>query len=196
MTPINKTITGVAVAALLVVGALALFKNSPELGPKIAEAEVAAPLSGAVASPNRAAANSDALPWEMPGGAVAAASASRSTLASTPVLPGTPVPLTIAQMDQQIALREEQAAALLKQLDLAQAQGTLPPGVNADAARTNLRVALKAQRLGRELIHLTQQPATEERQQRMNLITAEMTALQHELRQDVMVTTTSAGVSR
>lgn len=90
-------------------------------------------------------------------------------------------------MDQQIAMQEEQAAAILQQLDLAQSRGSLPADLNPEAVRTNLRVALKAQKLGRELIVLTRQPGTPERQRRIAQITAEMTGLQRELRKDVMV---------
>lgn len=82
---------------------------------------------------------------------------------------------------------EAQAQALLRQLDTAQATGSLPPGMNAEAARNNIHIALKAQQLGRELMAITQQPDAPNRQQRMNQISTELIALREGLRYDVTV---------
>ena len=188
MTRTYKVLIGLALAAVLLAGGLTLLKKSPgQRAPSAAPAVVQAPAGAQPPESVRSDMAGEPAPWETAQDDATSTSARTSTSLPPASLPKAHAALSIAQMDQQIAMQEAQATAILQQLDLAEAQGTLPPDLNPEAVRTNLKVALKAQKLGRELIALTQQPGTPERQRRIAQITAEMTTLQHELRKDVMV---------
>lgn len=196
MTRTYKVLISLALAAVLLAGGLALLKKSSgQRAPSAAPAVVQAPAGAQPPESVRSEMAGEPAPWESAQEDVSSTSARTSTSLPPASLPKAHAALSIAQMDQQIAMQEAQATAILQQLDLAEAQGTLPPDLNPEAVRTNLKVALKAQKLGRELIALTQQPGTPERQRRIAQITAEMTALQHELRKDVMVAA-GAGAKR
>lgn len=84
------------------------------------------------------------------------------------------------------SLQNERAAdAMLQQLDTLQASGKLPPGINADALRDNLKIARRTQVLSRELGELINAPAGTETKTRMDAIVAELQQLQKQLRYDV-----------
>ena len=162
------------------------------------EASMATPSSDIAAqSPivaaTSASADVTAAPWETGPRTASAASASASVVGNhaLPTPPPTPTSSSaqlraaIEQMDRQMTQNETQAQALLRQLDTAQATGKLPPGMNAEAARNNIRIAIRAQQLGRELVNVSQQPDTPGRQQRMTEISSELIALREGLRYDV-----------
>lgn len=130
-----------------------------------------------------------AAPWETgPHARTAAppsAAGTRMPPPSPPTSPNAQLRTAMEQMDRQMTQNEVQAQALLRQLDTAQATGNLPPGMNPEAARSNIRIAIRAQQLGRELVSVSQQSDTPARQQRMAQISNELITLREGLRYDV-----------
>ena len=179
----------VGAGAAILIGAalvLALRKGEPAAPPAPAPAAVvdAAP---APAAPTPPPADATPAPWET-GPAMRTAAAPATAAMRVPPPPTSPdaqMRTAIAQMERQMAQNEAQAHAMLRQLNTAQATGSLPPGMNVEAARTNIQIALKAQQLGREMVALSQQPDSPARQQRMNQISTELIALREGLRYDV-----------
>lgn len=185
---------GAAVLAgvLLIAG---LRRQAADPVPAVQPAPVATETAPMELQP-QAPADSAPAPWQSgdpaQAGAPAAATANPPAFPSRPAMPAAGAQLSLQQMDQQLAQNEAQAQALLRQLDMAAATGSLPANVNIEAARTNIQVALKAQRLGREMAMLIQQPDSPQRQSRMARINGELNTLRNQLRYDISNTASPA----
>lgn len=146
-------------------------------------------------APAAATAETTPAPWQNAGAAQAdlptAGTATRPTFPTRPAKPAAAAQLSLQQMDQQLAQNEAQAQALLRQLDTAAATGSLPANINIEAARANIQIALKAQRLGREMALLIQQPDSSQRQARIVEVSDELTRLRAQLRYDISNATTA-----
>lgn len=182
----------VLVGVLLTVG-LRKTSNAPLAAPAAtaatATASDSAPPPTATAAEITPSATATAAPWETGPHARTTAPAPAAAIRMPPPSPPTSsnaqLRTAMEQMDRQMTQNEVQAQALLRQLDTAQATGNLPPGMNPEAARSNIRIAIRAQQLGRELVSVSQQPDTPGRQQRMAQISNELITLRESLRYDV-----------
>lgn len=192
-----KIAIGAAAVVLIGVGLIVGLRTQVETSSPLESS--AAPIIDAAAAEAPQATQTDLAPWESgPTGAAAAAGTSPGGFPATmpPRLPTADAATTvaIAQMKRQMEQNEVQAQMVLRQLDTAQATGSLPAHINIEAARQNIHIALKAQQLGRDLVELTQQARTPERQQKITELTNQLAGLRDQLRLD-MHTTSAANAS-
>ena len=185
----------IAAGLLLVV---VLREGKPQLAPLPALDMPATPASAAVAQATAGATPEAPPPWM--GNAASTTAAASTAARSTPLFEGRqPSREELAQAMAQIREKAEQndraADEMLRQLDAAQANGKLPPNINAAALRNNLLIAKRSQALARELGELVSAPDGASTQQRMNAIIAELTRLKGQLRYDVQTAGSTAAIS-
>ena len=118
MTRTYKVLISLALAAVLLAGGLALLKKSSgQRAPSAAPAVVQAPAGAEPPESVRSEMAGEPAPWESAQEDVSSTSARTSTSLPPASLPKAHAALSIAQMDQQIAMQEAQATAILQQLD-------------------------------------------------------------------------------
>lgn len=182
------------VAALVGVGILllALLKwrgaEAPAPAPAPETAQAVQPQAPAMAPAAQDAGN-QTLPWmqgaTQPQGTAAAAAASAVPAFGNTVPTRAELNSALERIREKSLQNERAADAMLQQLDALQSTGKLPPGINADALRTNLKVAKRTQVLSRELGELINAPPGTDTKARMDAIVAELQQLQKQLRYDV-----------
>lgn len=193
MTPAAKIALGAGATALVGVLLIAGLR-----GQAPAPVPMQRPTAEAVPSelPPPAATDTATAPWQSTGSAQASMPppgvGTAPTFPARPTKPNPAAQLSLQQMDQQLAQNEAQAQALLRQLDMAAATGSLPTNVNIEAARANIQIALQAQRLGREMAMLIQQTDSPQRQARISQVSDELTRLRAQLRYDISNAATAA----
>ncbi|KRG44934.1 hypothetical protein ARC78_03750 [Stenotrophomonas pictorum JCM 9942] len=187
MKPAAKIVLGAGALALVGVLLVAGLQRQPSAAVAPAQSAVETVSSGL---PPAATATQDTVaPWQSSGAAQTATPdtgiATAPAFPRRPAKPAAATQLSLQQMDQQLAQNEAQAQALLRQLDTAAATGSLPANVNIEAARANIQIALQAQRLGREMAMLIQQPDSPQRQARISQVSDELGRLRAQLRYDI-----------
>ena len=126
------------------------------------------------------------LPWQNAAGRNTEPVLPPSTALPTPAA-SLPAPLADpVQLQAQLGRNGRTLEQALAQLNELESTGKLPPELDARAVRTNLDIAKRAQQLASEMIALTQQPATEARQNRIEEIVTELRAMQNKVKVDVM----------
>lgn len=175
-------------AALVVAGAglVALLRQqampvAPVAAPAVQEAAVAvAPLAAAPSNSAAAASLEPPPPWAaaLPGAAVPQTPAQRQAL--------------LAQLRERNLQQAEMSQRLLAELDRRQAANQLPPGVNVQAMRENLRIGQQLQQLSMQIQTLATQPDGPQRREALRAKLAELQQLQQRVRLDVMAPVASA----
>ena len=135
------------------------------------------------------------LPWDRP----IASNGPATTLPATPAAELAPPASGVGMPDaaivqQQLRNNDRAIEQALSQLSEMEAAGTIPAQINAKAVRTNLAVAQRAQRLASEMMSLAQQPASEARTARIQVIVTELRKLESQLVPDVTRPTSGAAL--
>jgi len=154
--------------------------------PAAAMPETTAPATAPAAGAATAASAGEAFPWEQstpPAAATAPAPVQAPAMAETGS--ARMDARSLATMQQQVQQSQQAADTLLHKLDEMQGSGKQPEDVNLDALRTNVLLAKRAQTLALEMVMLNQQPASAERDGRVQAITHELLQLRGQLRTDV-----------